>query len=225
MPQPKPTSSCRNLISRVGGVDERLQDADRRDWQRHRNNLCALTGSYPPWLNGLQRSSRHAASTIPRSGAVRLQSPRPRTRSSSARTCSGAAVAGEISLLVEPDRQRQQPRRAASAASRSALVAPPAGQVRASRAARSARAASRRAAPARPGPRSPGARRSRSRGRSGSSLAERPERLAQQALDLVALDGAADACGRPTRRAAAPRRCVRPLAVLVVGRANAYSTR
>ncbi len=32
-----------------------------------RNKVWAETGSYPPWLNGLQRSSRHAASTEPRS--------------------------------------------------------------------------------------------------------------------------------------------------------------
>ena len=32
-----------------------------------RNKVCADTGSYPPWLKGLQRSSRHPASTEPRS--------------------------------------------------------------------------------------------------------------------------------------------------------------
>ena len=31
------------------------------------NRRCASTGSKPPWLNGLQRSTRHPARTSPRS--------------------------------------------------------------------------------------------------------------------------------------------------------------
>ena len=50
----------------VGRVDQRLEDV--RERKVHRNRRCSLTGSYPPWLNGLQRSSRQPASTVPRNG-------------------------------------------------------------------------------------------------------------------------------------------------------------
>ena len=39
----------------------------REAGDRGAKTRCACTGSKPPWLNGLQRSRRQAASTSPRS--------------------------------------------------------------------------------------------------------------------------------------------------------------
>src|SRR5437764_1412312 len=56
----------------IEDVDQRLDGVGDREevhrlGSRRRNRRWASTGSKPPWLNGLQRSTRHAASTSPRS--------------------------------------------------------------------------------------------------------------------------------------------------------------
>ena len=65
-PQLEPDVVVQHREQPVGRVDQRLEDVCEDEG--HRNRRCALTGSYPPWLNGLQRSSRQTASTKPRSG-------------------------------------------------------------------------------------------------------------------------------------------------------------
>jgi hypothetical protein len=55
---------------RLEDVDERLEDVrvdERHHEVRGRKTRCCSTGSKPPWLHGLQRSRRQAASTRPRS--------------------------------------------------------------------------------------------------------------------------------------------------------------
>ena len=73
MPQLKPTVSWKNTSTlsntsisgwTVLAIGRMVM---RRAGARRRNRRWASTGSKPPWLNGLQRSSRHAASTSPRS--------------------------------------------------------------------------------------------------------------------------------------------------------------
>ena len=90
-----------------------------KDHGAPRKRCCALTGSYPPWLNGLQRSRRQTASTS-RAAARTRGPPRPRRPSRSARTCSGAGAAARStagrggSALSEHARQHRASRLAGS---------------------------------------------------------------------------------------------------------------
>ena len=74
-PQPNPTVSwkktriaSKKLMSGAKTSDtvQELVESVGRGAVRGKS-VCADTGSYPPWLNGLHRRRRHAASTAPRS--------------------------------------------------------------------------------------------------------------------------------------------------------------
>ena len=77
-PQPIPTVSWKNLrIASKKSISGWRTLAKKTTGQEcgesgvrgsgRRKSVCADTGSYPPWLNGLQRSRRQAARTAPRS--------------------------------------------------------------------------------------------------------------------------------------------------------------
>ena len=68
----RPDVVVEELQDRVRHVHQRLEDVCRRNHAgapgRGLNNVCASTGSQPPWLNGLHRASRQAARRTPRDG-------------------------------------------------------------------------------------------------------------------------------------------------------------
>ena len=100
-PQRSPTVSWKNTMTlsktSISGC-RMLAMMGHQEWGvgvgRVRNRRWAATGSKPPWLNGLQRSSRHPASTRPaqyaeladrldrvgRAGRLVLAAPRQRRR-------------------------------------------------------------------------------------------------------------------------------------------------
>ena len=190
----KPQLRARRCRGRTGAPRRRRRSAagqdvgDREAWvrrrgSRRRNRRWASTGSKPPWLNGLQRSSRHAASTSPRSmpysriacdrvGRARrlvLAAPRQRRRDHP---------------LVGDDRREREPARSRRAALRRRATDFSTSSASAARTpSRPSRSASSRAS---------GRATTTTSWSSGSASAERPERLAEQALDAVAVDGAAD---------------------------------